>query len=33
MAVEVLNLEADAAEYTRRTVPRDIQGMSEEIIL
>jgi quinolinate synthase len=40
MAVEVLNagraqgainLEADAAEYTARTMPRDIEGMSREI--
>ena len=31
MAVEVLNLESDAAEYTHRTVPRDIEGMSREI--
>ena len=31
MAVEVLNLEEDADAYTRRTVPRDIEGMSKEI--
>src|SRR5450759_5368135 len=31
MAVEVLNLESDAAEYTHRTVPGDIEGMSREI--
>ena len=31
MAVEQISLEADAAEYARRHVPRDIAGMSAEI--
>src|SRR5487761_987784 len=31
MAGEVLNLEEDAADYTRRAIPRDIEGMSQEI--
>jgi quinolinate synthase len=31
MAVETISLEADAAEYSRRDVPRDIAGMSAEI--
>jgi len=31
VAVEVLNLESDAAEYARRTLPRDIANMSREI--
>ena len=31
MAVETISLEADAAEYSRRDVPRDIAGISAEI--
>ena len=31
MAVETISLEADAAEYSRRDVTRDIARMSEEI--
>src|SRR5487761_725199 len=31
MAGEVLSLEEDAAAYTRRSIPRDIEGMSREI--
>ena len=31
MAVEVLDLKKDAAEYAQRGVPRDIEGMSNEI--
>src|SRR5260370_17667111 len=31
VAVEVLNLEEDAAAYTGRAIPRDIDGMSREI--
>src|SRR6185437_3793091 len=31
VAVEVLDLAADSADYRARTVPRDIAGMSAEI--
>ena len=31
MAVEVISLEADAAEYAERVVPRDVAAMSAEI--
>src|SRR5258708_21506289 len=31
VAVEVFNLEEDAAAYTGRAIPRDIEGMSQEI--
>ena len=31
MAVELIDLASDAAEYERRAVPRDIAGMSKEI--
>src|SRR5258708_4374753 len=31
MAVEVISLEADAAEYARRDLPRDVERMSREI--
>ena len=31
MAVEVISLEEDAAEYSRRSLPRDIASMSREI--
>src|SRR5882672_4277410 len=31
MAVEMISLEADAAEFARRDVPRDIAGMSAQI--
>src|ERR1700674_3511823 len=31
MAVEQIDLASDAAEYSRRTLPRDIEGMSREI--
>ena len=31
MAVEIISLEADAADYARRSVPRDVAGISAEI--
>ena len=31
MAIEQISLEADAVEYAKRDLPRDIAGMSAEI--